>query len=75
MADKNALDPDRNALGSAIRARRVELGLSQADVARATDISANSINGIERNNVWPSLPFYVRIVRALKAGRIPFVSK
>lgn len=62
-------------LGAAIRARRKQLGLSQAQLSRDTGISNKSICGMEVGTVWPSLPFYVRIVRALKAGRVPFFEK
>lgn len=53
-------------LGKAIRARRLELGLTQEDLAEAADLHWTYIGGIERGERNVSLNNIVKIARALR---------
>lgn len=44
-----------------IRVLRAEKGWTQADLARALDVSRNSVNAIENGKYDPSLPLAFRI--------------
>lgn len=46
-----------------IRELRVELGLTQEDLAEAVGVSRQSINAIERGRYIPSLPLALRFAR------------
>lgn len=46
-----------------IRARRSERGLSQADLAKAMDVSRQTINAIETERYTPSLPLALALAR------------
>lgn len=56
----------RNILGKNIRARRTELGLSQATLAEKADVSNLHINEIERGLSWVSSSTLENISDALK---------
>jgi putative transcriptional regulator len=55
-----------------IRVLRAEKGWTQADLAKALDVSRNSVNAIENGKYDPSLPLAFRIadVFALKIEEI-----
>ncbi len=55
-------------LGSAIRAKRAALRLSQRDVARAAATTAAAISHIERGSRKPSAELLARIAAALGAS-------
>ena len=46
-----------------IRARRSERGLSQAELAKAMDVSRQTINAIETERYTPSLPLALALAR------------
>ena len=46
-----------------IRVLRAEKGWTQADLAKALDVSRNSVNAIENGKYDPSLPLAFRIAR------------
>ena len=46
-----------------IRARRSERRLSQAELARAMDVSRQTINAIETERYTPSLPLALALAR------------
>lgn len=46
-----------------IRARRVELGISQADLGTAMGVSRQTINSIETRRYLPSLPLALALAR------------
>ncbi len=74
MRRKNETLPNEMAgLGTAIRERRLQLGLSQKEFAGRIGIPTSTMNNIEVARNWPSLPVYITICRALRMGRIPLV--
>jgi len=54
------------ALGSAVRRRRQELGLSQEKLAHAADCHQTWVSSLERGRRNPSVLSLLRIARALK---------
>lgn len=54
-----------NKLGTAARAARVSLGLSQPDAAERIEISAEFYARIERGRTMPSVPTLVRMAEGL----------
>ena len=46
-----------------VKELRVELGWTQEELARATGVSRQSINSIERNRYVPSLPLALTFAR------------
>jgi transcriptional regulator with XRE-family HTH domain len=57
--------PEHGALGDAIRISRQRLGLSQEELAAASDIHLTHIGGLERGVRNPSYATLVRLARAL----------
>jgi transcriptional regulator with XRE-family HTH domain len=57
--------PTPSGLGEHLRRRRLDLGLSQADVARLLEASENSIWNWENGRSTPALRFMPRIVSFL----------
>lgn len=53
------------ALGRAVRLRRVELGLTQEDLAHAANLDPTSIRGVERGVANPTWDAADRIARGL----------
>jgi putative transcriptional regulator len=51
-----------------IRERRLELGLSQAELANAMGVSRQTINSIETERYTPSLPLALALGRFFKAS-------
>jgi transcriptional regulator with XRE-family HTH domain len=51
--------------GGKIRARRKQVGMTQAALAKAVGISAAHMSDIEANKGLPSLPLIIRIAEAL----------
>jgi ribosome-binding protein aMBF1 (putative translation factor) len=56
------------ALGQAVYDRRVQLGLSQAEVAQRADMSQPQISTIEGGDAMPTLPLLARLAKALDAS-------
>lgn len=52
-------------LGVAIRKRRLQLGLTQADLATITNIADETVSRIERGRMTPSVEIAERIAAAL----------
>jgi putative transcriptional regulator len=50
-----------------VRARRLERGLSQAELARALDVSRQTINSIETGKYTPSLPLALALARTFES--------
>jgi putative transcriptional regulator len=48
---------------NAVRAMRVERGLSQADLGKALEVSRQTINAIETERYTPSLPLALALAR------------
>lgn len=48
---------------NAVRQRRTSIGLSQADLAEAMDVSRQTINSIETGRYLPSLPLAIALAR------------
>ncbi len=48
---------------NAVRQRRTGSGLSQADLAKAMDVSRQTINSIETGRYLPSLPLAIALAR------------
>ena len=46
-----------------VKERRLQRGLTKAQLARATHVSRQSINSIERGRYVPSLPLALRFAR------------
>ena len=58
---------DLRALGKNIEARRTELKITQAELAKAAGVSERTVLNIENcsMNGWPSTPVFLRISRKL----------
>ena len=58
---------DLRALGKNIEARRTELNITQAELAKAAGVSERTVLNIENcsMNGWPSTPVFLRISRKL----------
>lgn len=48
---------------NAVRQRRTGIDLSQADLAKAMDVSRQTINSIETGRYLPSLPLAIALAR------------
>lgn len=57
-----------------IRGARAMLALTQADLARAADISATALNNIERGSSDPKASTLQAIKKALEAAGVIFVA-
>ena len=57
--------PSQASLGPAIRRRRQDLGLTQADLADAAEIANETVSRIERGRLTPSVDIAERIAQAL----------
>jgi transcriptional regulator with XRE-family HTH domain len=53
-------------IGLAVRARRVELGVTQEELALQSDFHQNYIGNLERGERHPNVATLERIARALK---------
>ena len=51
---------------NAVRALRIERGLSQQELAEAMTVSRQTINSIERERYTPSLPLAIALARLLQ---------
>lgn len=49
-----------------VKERRVERGLSQAELARVVDVSRQTINSIETGKYTPSLPLALALARTFE---------
>lgn len=70
VAEIEHLDPvevpqPESLLGVAIRKRRLQIGLTQADLARITNIADETVSRIERGRMTPSVDIAERIAEAL----------
>ena len=57
--------PPALAFGAVIRERRLELGMSQEDLANAAQIERSHMGKIERGEHLPNLVFILRLAKAL----------
>jgi len=53
-------------IGKTFQDRRKELGLTQERFAEIMDVNVNSIKYIEQGRRIPSMPMFLRILKALK---------
>ena len=51
-----------------VRQRRTSSGLSQADLAKAMDVSRQTINSIETGRYLPSLPLAIALARFFESS-------
>ncbi len=72
--NKARLVRERAELGLAIRYRRLELGITQAELAKTVGVSFKSVHGVEKGHTWPSTPLFIMLAKALHAGPVPFVN-
>ncbi|MFI6623777.1 helix-turn-helix domain-containing protein [Streptomyces sp. NPDC050528] len=56
------------ALGQAVHDRRIELGLSQTELARGAGMTQPQISNIEGGDSVPTLPLLTRLAKALDAS-------
>jgi transcriptional regulator with XRE-family HTH domain len=54
-------------LGQAVRARRLELGLSQAEVAERADMTQSAVSRLEAGGTVPTIGILERLATALRA--------
>jgi ribosome-binding protein aMBF1 (putative translation factor) len=52
-------------LGQAVHDRRVELGISQAELARRADMTQPQVSKLELGGTVPTLPLLARLAKAL----------
>ncbi|MGO1880527.1 MAG: helix-turn-helix domain-containing protein, partial [Microbacterium gubbeenense] len=64
--------PDR--FGAAIRARRLDLGMTIVQLAELADLSHPFISQVERGKASPSLDSLARIARALGTSQVELMS-
>jgi len=60
--------PDRAALGRAVRALRLEAGMTQEELAHAAGLHWTYVGGIERGERNPSWANVVKLARGLNTG-------
>ena len=65
MAPRRDSGPFRRALGEAIRARRLELDLSQEELAYQADLDRTYLSGLEGGARNPTLETLLRVAKAL----------
>lgn len=53
--------------GRALNKRRKTVGMTQAELARLSNVSQSSISDIETGHVTPSLETYLRLLNCLEA--------
>lgn len=63
-------DTRRNRIGDAIRARRLDLGMTIMQLAELADLSHPFISQVERGKANPSLDSLARIARALGTSQV-----
>ena len=63
---RHAYDPALVALGAAIRAARLERGISQEDLAALSAIDRSYMSSIERGAQNPGIVSLLRVVNALE---------
>ncbi|MFD9571568.1 helix-turn-helix domain-containing protein [Streptomyces sp. NPDC059982] len=56
------------AVGQAVYDRRVELGISQDELARRAGLTRWEVSRLELGAALPALPLLARLARALEAG-------
>lgn len=56
----------RKQWGEAVRARREELGLSQAELATAVGLHQTAISRLENGQFYPSVPTQLALARELR---------
>lgn len=61
-----AIELIKDSLGREVRYRREKAGLSQADLARESDVRTETISRIERDKGNPTLGTLDNIIRALE---------
>lgn len=67
-------EPLLTKFAAALRARRLNMKMSQRELARQVGISSKSLCNLEMGNNWPSVPVYVALTRVmLPKKRIPFL--
>lgn len=62
---------DLKAMGAALRAARVERGISQIAMAKTIGISNKQLCNIEKGNNWPSLQVYSAICTKVFGAKLP----
>ncbi len=67
--------PELKTFGRIMKARRLDLKMSHADLARAIGVSASQVSNMERGDNYPSLPVYVALCFALGYVKIPLLEK
>ena len=65
MTSREKRTPEDERFGAAVRRRRIELGLTQEDLAQAAGLSQRYISVLERGENSPTLNVIFRICRAL----------
>jgi len=68
MKPRKKIPAHRKRLGTAIRVRRKELGLSQEGLAEVVDCHRNFVGRIERGEQNPTVDMLVRFTRALNCS-------
>ena len=61
-------------IGQAVRERRLDLGLSQTEVARRAGMTQPALSRLEAGGVIPTIPLLERITAALDADLIVEIS-
>jgi transcriptional regulator with XRE-family HTH domain len=65
MTDKQ-LNSSRNLIAGFLKSRRLELGLSQQDLADKTGMARETINRMEAGRFWLGMKQYLLICEALE---------
>ena len=61
------------AFAAALVTRRAELDISRTALAALVRISYGQLSHIENAENWPTMPVYLGLCRALRAGKPPLV--
>ena len=61
-------------LAVAVVSRRIELCMTRRQLSVAVGVSYGQLSHIENAENWPTMPVYIKIVDALKCGRVPLVT-
>jgi len=68
---ENELIEARKNIAGFLKTRRIELKLTQTDVAERVGISQDAIQRLEAARYWPKMPTYIKWCKALNIDPLP----
>lgn len=65
--------PQLKKFSAALVTRRTELDISRRALSAFVGISYGQLSHIENAENWPTMPVYLKLVDALKCGKVPLL--